>query len=55
MTNECEHEWKYVDSYPVEDWIGYGIDAVLIEYGIAEYYCPKCHETMELEIQEEDE
>lgn len=49
----CEHEWKYVKSYGTTEWFGYGINAVEVEYGIAEYYCPKCDETKEEEIKEE--
>ena len=51
----CEHEWKYQSSCGVTEWVGYGIDAVEVEYGIAEYYCPKCDETKEEEIKEEEE
>ena len=53
MNEECEHEWKYVKSYGMTEWDGYGIDAVECEYGIAEYTCIKCGEDKEEDIKEE--
>jgi hypothetical protein len=55
MSKNCEHEWKYMKSYGATVWVGYGIDAVEVEYGIAEYNCIKCDETKEEEIDEESE
>tara|TARA_R110002012_G_scaffold122441_1_gene272494 strand:+ start:1032 stop:1235 length:204 start_codon:yes stop_codon:yes gene_type:complete len=53
LDKKCEHVWKYVRSYGNTVWIGYGMDAVEDEYGIAEYTCIKCGEDKEEEIKEE--
>ena len=55
MSKKCEHEWIYQSAFGVTECVGYGMDAVEVEYGVAEYYCPKCDETKEEEIDEESE
>jgi hypothetical protein len=45
--NECKHEWKYTGYYIDRFWDGYGIDAVIVEERVDEYYCKKCDESKE--------